>query len=425
MRLRTQIDVGNKNKLSATLKSWLPILQTNIEELEEVLSEYSKNNPFVELKSGFCSNMSETIMKKDSSQKLSTPKSTKTNAIESLNFVKKGLYESLSEQICPPLFPTKISQNIAFEIVELISDEGYFEGDIEQIAKKFDVTSEMVKKIRERFAYIEPAGVGAINLRESFLFQLNHIECEDEVYKVVKLIVDDFDNITNYKNEKYYHEALNIIKKFKNPPAIDFFEDDLEVIPDIFVSEIDGVIEVSLNEKYYPTIKIDLNGLQAEHPFIKKKIKEAKDLVDALDMRKATLYKIGLMIVEYQYEFFTGGEIKPMRLIDLADEFGHNPSTISRAISNKYLECNRGIIPIKNFFCIAIDDKDVSNTAIKDFIKKIVSEENKNRPLSDVKMLDMIEEKFSIKLVRRTITKYRKLLNIASSNERKKLYAMV
>ncbi len=138
-------------------------------------------------------------------------------------------------------------------------------------------------------------------------------------------------------------------------------------------------------------------------------------------MRKATLYKIGLMIVEYQYEFFKGGEIKPMKLKDLAEEFGHAPSTISRAISNKFLECSRGIFPLKNFFATAIDEE-TANTTIKDFVADLVKNESKQKPLSDNRILELIEEKFNIKMVRRTITKYRAQLNIASSSERKKLY---
>lgn len=129
------------------------------------------------------------------------------------------------------------------------------------------------------------------------------------------------------------------------------------------------------------------------------------------------------MIVEYQYEFFTGGEIKPMKLKDLAQEFGHAPSTISRAISNKFLECSRGIFPLKVFFATAIDEE-IANVTIKDFVVDLIRKENKQKPLSDTKILKLIEEKFDIKIVRRTITKYRAQLNIASSSERKKLYKM-
>ena len=129
------------------------------------------------------------------------------------------------------------------------------------------------------------------------------------------------------------------------------------------------------------------------------------------------------MLVEYQYDFFKGGEIKPMTLKVLADEFGHAPSTISRAISNKYLECSRGIFPLKNFFATAIDE-DTSNAAIKEFVAELIKDENKEKPLSDSKILQLATEKFKVTMVRRTIAKYRAQLNIASSSDRKKLYKM-
>jgi RNA polymerase sigma-54 factor len=129
------------------------------------------------------------------------------------------------------------------------------------------------------------------------------------------------------------------------------------------------------------------------------------------------------MIVEYQYEFFIGGQIMPLTLKTLADEFGHNPSTISRAIANKYIACDRGIFSMKDFFTTAIDE-DTSNATIKDFLVQIIKEEPRKKPLSDMKILDMIHEKFKVKMVRRTIAKYRKQLNIAGSSERKKIYQL-
>jgi RNA polymerase sigma-54 factor len=200
-------------------------------------------------------------------------------------------------------------------------------------------------------------------------------------------------------------------------------EDNRQIIPDIFIYKTDGNIEVKLNDDYYPDIILDTDGLDDKHEFVSKKIKDAKDLIDALEMRKATLYKIGLLIVEYQYDFFLGEAIAPMKLKDLAQELDRNPSTISRAISGKYISCNRGVIPLKSFFATALDT-DVSNSAIKEFIQELIKNEDRKKPLSDVKILEEIEKKFGIKLVRRTITKYRKQCNIAGSSERKKLYML-
>ena len=195
------------------------------------------------------------------------------------------------------------------------------------------------------------------------------------------------------------------------------------VVPDIFVYDSDNGIEVAINDEFYPHIHIDTEGVDEKSEFVSSKIKEAKDLIDALEMRKSTLHKIGLMIIEYQYDYFFGGDIKPMKLKDIAEDLGRNPSTISRAIQNKYLSSKRGIVPLKNFFAAAAA-QEVSNAAIKEFLLNLIKSENRLKPLSDEAILGMIESEFKIKLVRRTITKYRKMLNIASSSERKKLYAI-
>ena len=162
---------------------------------------------------------------------------------------------------------------------------------------------------------------------------------------------------------------MQVIRGFRRVPSLDFHEDSSAVIADIIITQEENSIELSLNDSYYPSMIIEKPHFKEaqENSYFKTKLKEARDLVDALDMRKATIRKIGLMIIEYQYEFFTGGEIKPMKLKDLADEFGHSPSTISRAIANKFLECNRGIFPIKSFFTTAVDG-DTSNASIKDFL---------------------------------------------------------
>ena len=127
------------------------------------------------------------------------------------------------------------------------------------------------------------------------------------------------------------------------------------------------------------------------------------------------------MIVEYQYDYFLGGDIKPMKLKDLADELGRNPSTISRAIANKYLSSPRGAVALKNFFATGFDEE-TSNAAIKEFLLELIKNEDHKKPLSDLKIQELIQAKFNIQIVRRTITKYRKILNIGSSSQRKKIY---
>lgn len=398
-----------KTKLNQTLRSWLPILQASADELPDALKDALGDNPFAEVE------MSNAKISHSSKINYSFA----SDGMERI--YKQSLYEKLYSQISASLFPSKQSQQIALLIIECINKDGYFEYS-KDILKDF--TKQEVERIRMRFAYLEPVGVGAKDLKESFLFQLDDLDIEDEeLYKFTKNIIKNLDKLESFTNDNYYDEAIKILKKFKNPPAIDFFSEEQAVEPDLFVVANAKGIQIKLNDDYYPKINIDAVGLDTNLDFVQTRIKQAKDLIDALDMRKSTLYKIGLMIIEYQYDYFFGGDIKPMKLQDIADDLGRNSSTISRAISNKYLESQRGLVSLKSFFASEVGgDEDVSNAAIKDFIKNLISKENQAKPYSDEAILKEIKNEFKINLVRRTVTKYRKLLNIAGSSERKKIY---
>ncbi len=410
--------ITQKGKLSQTMRSWLPILQADIESLKEELDKFAKENPFVEVKAGH-------EVSSRSKKMLPSMKNAISNEIEAMSMSVKSLYERLHEQIVAPLFPTTKSKEIAYKIIENINDDGYFDAESEVVAKEIGVDIATFERVRQRFAYLEPSGVGAVDLLESFLFQLNDFDLSDEVYRTAVMMIEDFENLEKYQKEPYFNDALRVIKKMKNPPALHYKKEQYQIIPDIFIDQSGTEIKIRLNESYYPEIVIDKGGIDEKFDFVKKKLKEANSLIDALELRKATLTKIALMIVEYQYEFFQGGAIKPMKLDDLANELDRHHSTISRAIANKYISCQRGVFPIKSFFALAVsEDSDTSNAEIKEYIKEVIKNEDRSKPLSDNKILSIVEEKFGIKLGRRTITKYRMALNIASSSDRKKIYAL-
>lgn len=417
-QLRQTQSVENKHKLSNTLRNWLPILHSSLSDLGEAMAPFVEANPVVEVKSGFEEDFERFLPKKIISSSVAN---SRTEQIEALTIQHRSLFDVLDEQIDSNLFPTPKSKEAAYFVVANLDENGYYEGESELFCKLNNMTLEEFEKIRLRFAHIEPVGIAAKNLQESFLFQLDSSDVSDEAYALAIKVINDLENIYAYSNEKNFAEVMRALGTFKNPPAIEYLEESSQVIPDLMIFfNDDDSIEVKLNDAYYPTINIDTN-YGVSHEYVAQKIKEAKGLVGALDMRKATLYKVGLMIVEYQYEFFTGGAIMPLTLKTLADEFGHNPSTISRAIANKYIACNRGIYAMKEFFTTAIDE-DVSNAAIKEFVVNLVKQENRKKPLSDMKLLELIQDKFKVEMVRRTIAKYRKQLNIAGSSERKKLY---
>ncbi|MDD3344366.1 MAG: hypothetical protein PHR87_12425 [Sulfurospirillaceae bacterium] len=211
-----------------------------------------------------------------------------------------------------------------------------------------------------------------------------------------------------------------IIKKFSNPPAVEYKATSKQVIPDFYVEVEDDII-LRINNEYYPDIVIH-EPFSSKNDNIKDKLKEARDIVNLLELRKTTLYKIVLLIVERQLSFFVGGELKPMSMAMLADELSFAESTISRAISNKYIESKLGVFPLKSFFTNAVSSKELSSSEIKNFINTQIEYEDKDEPLTDDDLLLRIEKRFNIKMVRRTITKYRKLMNVPSSKERKKIY---
>lgn len=417
MQLRQKQTLAPKSKLNQTLRNWLPILQATPEELKQTLEPFLEDNPFacIEQNKKTKINYNQVLSKNSNSDKL-----------EVLSIDKPSLYQRLLEQITPPTFPTKKSQEIAIKIIECINAEGYFEPDDEYF---LPYTKEEVEKIRARFVYLEPVGVGALDIKEALLFQLQSSDVEDEIYQTAKQIIDQMHNIAQLTKLPYYQKAISIIKHFHTPPAIEYIEESNQVIVDIFIDIKDGEVSVRVNDEMYPQILLDTIGIDETNQFVAAKIKQAKDIIDALQMRKATLYKIGLMIVEYQYDYFCGGDIKPMTLKDIADELGRNPSTISRAISNKYLECPRGTIALKQFFTTNIassenSENGLSNATIKTFLQNLIKQEPKNKPLSDLKIQELIFKEFGINIVRRTITKYRKALNIGSSSERKRLYLL-
>lgn len=418
--LRVKTSTELKNKLSNTLRNWLPILQSSLSDLGEAMSPFVEGNPLIEIQSGYEESFESKIPKKI---QYGYVQNAQAQAIEALTVQSKSLYELLEEQIDSSLFPTPQSRTIAKYIIENLDEGGYYEGDDVMFCQTHSILPEQFEKVRLRFAYLEPIGIAARNVREAFLFQLESASISDVGYRIALQLIEHLDELGQYRHLEGFDEAMKVISGFKNPPAIEFLEESIQIVPDLMIhTDPEEGIEVKLNDRYYPTVTIN-HGYGIDHPFVREKIREAKSLVDALEMRKATLYKVGLMIVEYQYDFFTGGPIKPLTLKMLADEFGHNPSTISRAIANKYIACDRGIYAMKDFFTTAIDEE-VSNAAIKEYVSELVKNESQKKPLSDMKLLEMVQQKFKITMVRRTIAKYRKQLNIAGSSERKQLYLL-
>ena len=335
------LNTTQKQSLQLSLKLWLPLLQAQVQDLEAIFKEHSFDNPFLEYQSSFESNYSS----------LSTSEN-KSSFIENASLYEESLYENVLNQLDAPLFPTPNSQKVAQEILLYINSDGYFEGDIEKIAITCNTTNDFVESIRQRFAHLEPSGIGALDMVESFKFQLSQLFIDEELNLFVQKIIQNLKQIDKYHKHHRFMEATEIVKRFKYPPAIDFQEDSTYIVPDFFVDVSDD-ISVKINQSYYPDIVIK-DPFKSKNSELKDKLKEARDLVNLLELRKSTLYKLVLIIVEKQMGFFVGSELKPMTMAQVADEIGFEESTISGAVSNKYIKCDRGMFSLKSFFTNAI-----------------------------------------------------------------------
>ena len=180
MKLKTE----NRAKLSNKLLSFLSILKSSFEDIEEIVKEVEKSNPLINVRYKKFVTFSNYVQ------------NSSTNVIENRLVNRASLYDDLKIQIeNSHYFPTDKSKKIALKIVEDITNEGYFEGNIQKIAEELDVLEEDVEKIRGRFFTLDPAGVGAKDMKEAFLFQLENLDIDNQLYLFTKQLIEDFENI--------------------------------------------------------------------------------------------------------------------------------------------------------------------------------------------------------------------------------------
>lgn len=402
-----------------SMQTWLPLLQCSLSDLDKHIQNIANENPCLEVNSGF--EVSEGSSDRSHQAYLEYQNhvsNASSDEIEWMSISTQSLYEKLDEQITAPLFPTPISQKIAHQIIFYINDEGYFEGDIEEVAKQCGVDAYQAESVRQRFAYLLPYGVGAMDYKESFLFQLNEFELDEELSILLSAIIVQFESFEKFLKHPRMHDAKEVLKRLKNPPALKYMPSEPPILPDLSVQFVKDELTIQMNNSFYPDLKV--TQIDKYENFAKQKFKEARELVKLLDLRKSTLYNITLVLIEKQYSFFMGGELQPLKLQDVAEILGFNESTISRAISDKYIETEHGILAFKDFFSNAIGD--VSTSEIKHFIERLVETEDKNKPYSDKILHEKIEERFHIQMVRRSIAKYRQELDIPAYKERRFLY---
>ncbi|MGB0495693.1 MAG: RNA polymerase factor sigma-54 [Kangiellaceae bacterium] len=308
------------------------------------------------------------------------------------------------------------------------------------------VIIEEVESVLHHIQSFEPAGIGARNLQECLLIQLNKLSQETEYLVLAKKVLENhFQYLANrnYRqlikdsklSEAQLKNALTLIQTLDPRPGNQINQNNAQYIkPDVYVRKNnkgewfatlnpDATPKLDINQTYASLIKRADNS--KDNQFLKNNLQEAKWFIKSLQSRNETLLKVTQSIIQKQVGFFEYGEeaMKPLVLHDIADEVEMHESTISRVTTQKYMHTPKGIFELKYFFSSHVATEsggECSSTAIRAVIKKLVSAENQAKPLSDSKIATLLKEQ-GIKVARRTVAKYRESMAIPPSNERKSL----
>ena len=368
----------------------------------------------------------------------------KQQAIENTAAKRVSLHEHLLEQLSLLTLHEDIEE-ICENIIYNIDKNGYLPCPFEEIIEFFGnkITLDDVSIALSIVQGMEPPGVGARDLKECLLLQLDK---KDKHYDLAKRLI--LHHLEDIESKKYQHianktsydlktikEVINSISMLNPKPGTLFDAEVIPyVIPEVRIELVDGKYEVVLLNNNIPQVYINdfyskvLNRKDAEpeaYEHLKKKINSAKWLVDALEQRRHTLLKVTEKIVSLQKEFLDEGilHLRPLKMQEVADEIGMHVSTVSRAIAHKYAQTPQGTYELKYFFPSGFKTNNgtmKSDETTRQLIADIIENEDKKNPLSDEDIMKIVNKK-GIDIARRTVTKFRRMMNIPSSRQRREL----
>ena len=367
---------------------------------------------------------------------------------ENQNTDENSLYNHLLWQ----LNLTQIGERdkaIAIAIIDSLDDDGYLTASLAEIrdslGSDIEIEIDEVEAVLHLVQAMEPTGIAARDLRECLLLQLEQCPkdtpCLDKAREIVDrhlqlMAARDFNQLMRRLkiDSDTLQNTISLIQTMNPRPGSQIQPAHTEyVIPDVYVKKEKGAWKVELNTDAIPHLKINpiyANMIRradnsAENISLKNHLQEARWFIKSLQSRNETLLRVASCIVEKQRAFLEHGEeaMKPLVLHDVAELLGLHESTISRVTTRKYMHTPKGIYELKYFFSshVNTDQGDTcSSTAIRAFIKKLISEESHKKPLSDNRIAQILSSQ-GIQVARRTIAKYREAMSIPPSNERKRL----
>ncbi len=337
---------------------------------------------------------------------------------------------------------TDIQLKIGQEIIGNIDDIGYFKASIDEISKKLNIPLSDVQNILNKIQLFDPLGVAARDIKECLCLQIKHFPEEREYLEIIinyhfaDLEKHDYKKIAKALGidiTRIQHMA-HIISDLEPRPGRPFQEEMPHYItPDVYVQKIGNDYVVTLNEDGLPKLRVSnfyrqalMKGSDvAKHTkeYIQERMRSAIWLIKSIHQRQRTLHRVTESIVKFQRDFFENGveHLKPLILRDVADDIEMHESTISRVTTNKYVHTSRGIYELKFFFNSGIQQLEgggIASEAVKIMIKNLIDKENSQKPYSDRRIVDYLK-KHNIDIARRTVAKYREVLNILPSSRRR------
>jgi RNA polymerase sigma-54 factor len=339
---------------------------------------------------------------------------------------------------------TEEEQEAGIWIIGNLDEDGYLKISLEDICSETSLPVEMVERVLRKIQQFDPVGVAARDLKECLLIQLEQIVPRDTL---AEKIVSE--HLSLLKNRNYpaiakrigvsldrVNRAAHLISKLDPKPGKAFGGEVIqEIIPDVYVYKVEGDYVIYLNDEGIPRLRVNslyrniLNGSHltpdGDRKYIQDKLRSALWLIRSIHQRQRTIYKVTKSIVKFQREFLDKGIqfLKPLVLRDVAEDIQMHESTISRVTHNKYVHTPQGIYELKFFFNAGITStqgETMASESVKNLVREIIAKEDPRKPYSDEKLVQILQE-MNIHIARRTVSKYREMMKILSSNERRKI----
>lgn len=365
-------------------------------------------------------------------------------SFESMMTQPRRLSDHLLWQLGMMTLPPAVNLAAA-DIIGNLDGAGYLQASLEELATAAGQPLELYRQALHQVQQFDPAGIAGTNLQECLLLQLERLGLEDSL---AATLLRDF--INEIEGRKYQQiakalkcsleevlEATRLISELDPRPGSAYNDEEPHyIVPDIFVHKIGDEYVVSQNDEGLPSLRISqfyrsaLNKTnevdKKTNDYIQDKMRSAVWLIKSIHQRQRTIYKVTQSIVKFQRDFFEKGieYLKPMVLRDVAEDIQMHESTVSRVTTNKYVQTPQGLFELKYFFNSGINTTggdSVASESVKNRIKEIIAAENPKKPWSDQKIVELLKER-DVDIARRTVTKYREMLGIGSSTERKRLF---